>query len=104
MLMLSTLITLNFNRESFLFTSAWVIRSVAIVFGSAKSFVNKGYVYDQETCKNLLGSRKILVQSLLPHGMPFSFNMLWLFYKLISIRDVCYEIRRVEESKNTESL
>lgn len=49
MLMLSTLLTFNFNRESFLFTSAWVIRSVAIAFGSAKSFVNKGYVYDQET-------------------------------------------------------
>lgn len=54
--------------------------------------------------KNLLGSRKILIQSLLPHGMPFSVNMLWLFYKLISIRDVCCEIRLVAESKNTESL
>lgn len=54
--------------------------------------------------KNLLGSRKIMIQSLLPHGMPFSVRMLWLFYKLISISDVCYEIRLVAESKNTESL
>lgn len=54
--------------------------------------------------KNLLGSRKIMIQSLLPHGLPFSVNMLWLFYKVISIRDVCYEIRLVAESKSTESL
>lgn len=45
-----------------------------------------------------------MIQSLLPHGMPFSVRMLWLFYKLISISDVCYEIRLVAESKNTESL
>lgn len=59
MLMLSTLLTFNFNRESFLFTSAWVIRSVAIVFGSAKSFVNKGYVYDQETLKTCWEAGKL---------------------------------------------